>query len=96
MSLNLIFKALSDPIRREILQHLRRRDLTAGEIAARFSLTWPTVSYHLQILKEAGMVIDERKGQNIVYSLNTSVLEDVIQVLFEFMNRKPPSSKLGK
>ncbi|HHW03205.1 MAG TPA: winged helix-turn-helix transcriptional regulator [Thermoanaerobacterales bacterium] len=78
MSLSLIFKALSDPVRRQILMMLKEQDLTAGEIAEKFDITKPSISHHLNILKQAGMVLDERKGQNIYYSINTSVFEDVV------------------
>jgi len=73
VSLNLMFKALSDPIRRKILLMLKKRDMTAGEIAEEFDISKPSISHHLNILKQAGMVIDERKGQYIYYSINTSV-----------------------
>lgn len=78
VSLNLMFKALSDPIRRKILLMLKKRDMTAGEIAEEFDISKPSISHHLNILKQAGMVIDERKGQYIYYSINTSVFEDVV------------------
>lgn len=76
--LNVTFKALSDPTRREILRLLSRGDLTAGEIADRFNITKPSISHHLSLLKQAGLVLDERKGQTIVYSLNTTVFQDVL------------------
>jgi DNA-binding transcriptional ArsR family regulator len=72
------FKALSDPTRRQIISLLRKRDMTAGEIADHFSMTKPSISHHLSTLKNAGLVLDERKGQNIVYSLNTTVIQEVI------------------
>jgi len=78
MSLNLTFKALSDPIRRKILFMLKNKDMTAGEIADQFDISKPSISHHLNILKQAGMVIDDRKGQFIYYSINTSVFEDVV------------------
>ncbi len=76
--LNNTFKALSDPSRRKILQLLRTQDMTAGEIANHFSISKPSISHHLSILKQADLVQDEREGQNIIYSLNTSVLDDLI------------------
>lgn len=76
--LNLTFKALADPTRREILRLLAQGDLTAGEIADRFSITKPSISHHLSLLKQAELVLDERRGQNIVYSLNTTVFQDVL------------------
>ncbi|MGI6486140.1 MAG: autorepressor SdpR family transcription factor [Tepidanaerobacteraceae bacterium] len=78
MNLNITFKALSDPIRRKILMMLKNKDMTAGEIAAGFDITKPSISHHLNILKQAGMIVDERRGQTICYSLNTSVFEDVV------------------
>ena len=78
MSFDKTFRALSDRTRRDILRLLRSGDLSAGEIAQHFAMTKPSVSYHLNILKEAGLVIDERQGQNIIYSLNTSVFEDTL------------------
>lgn len=76
--LNNSFKALSDPTRRKILQLLREKDMTAGEIAEKFNISKPSISHHLSILKQADLVLDERQGQNIIYSLNTSVFEDLI------------------
>lgn len=78
LNLTITFKALSDPIRRKILLMLKERDMTAGEIAERFDISKPSISHHLNILKQAGMVLDERRGQNIFYSINTSVFEDVM------------------
>jgi len=77
------FKALSDPSRRKILSLLRDEDLTAGEIAAHFVTSWASVSHHLGVLREAGLVLAEREGQFIRYSLNTTVLQDVLQHLME-------------
>lgn len=78
MSLNDTFKALSDKTRREILNLLQQQDLTAGEIADHFSISKPSISHHLNVLKQANLVIDQRQGQNISYSLNTSVFEEII------------------
>ncbi|AVX20970.1 MULTISPECIES: autorepressor SdpR family transcription factor [Carboxydocella] len=83
MSLSLTFKALSDPTRRKILELLRQGDLTAGAIAEHFQISKPSISHHLNLLKQAGLVVDERQGQNILYSLNTSVLEDVLSWFLE-------------
>ena len=82
--LNLLFKALSDPTRREILRLLRRGDLSAGEIADHFPITKASVSHHLNLLKQADLVQDERRGQNIIYSLNTTVFQDVLSWLLQF------------
>ena len=72
------FKALADPTRRRILELLRDGDLTAGELAEHFDISKSSLSHHLATLKSAGLVSDERRGQNIVYSLNTTVMQDLI------------------
>lgn len=72
------FKALADPTRRRILELLRDGDLTAGELAEHFDISKPSLSHHLAALRSAGLVSDERRGQNIVYSLNTTVMQDLI------------------
>lgn len=93
MGLNTLFKALGDDTRREILRCLAQGDMTAGEIAKTFSQSWPTISHHLKILKEANLVIDEKKGQYVIYSLNTTVFQDitgwVFQILGSLTERKP-------
>jgi len=71
-------KALSDPVRREILGMLKGGSLTAGDIASRFDMTGATVSYHLSQLKKAGLVFESREKNFIYYSLNASVLEEVL------------------
>lgn len=81
MSLGQTLQALADPTRRQIVQLLRERDLTAGEIAAHFSLAKPSISHHLSVLKNAGLVVDEKRGQYVYYSLNMSVLEELISWL---------------
>lgn len=81
------FKALADPTRRHILELLHTKDLTAGEIAEHFDMTKPSVSHHLSALKTAGLVDAERDGQNIIYSLNTSVLQDLMSWLYAFTDR---------
>lgn len=83
MPLSLAFKALADATRREILRILQKGDLTAGEIADQFNLTKPSISHHLNVLKQADLVQDVRKGQNIYYSLNTTVFQDVLAWLLE-------------
>lgn len=72
------FKALSDPVRREILNLLKGGRLTAGDIASRFDMTGATVSYHLSQLKKAGLIFESREKNYIYYSLNASVLEEVL------------------
>jgi ArsR family transcriptional regulator len=80
---NEVFKALADPTRRKILDLLKERDLTAGEIADQFEMSKPSISNHLKILKSAGLVLDEKKGQFILYSLNSTILQDVIKWLLD-------------
>ena len=75
-------RALADPTRREILRMLRGGDLAAGEIAARFDMTAPTVSHHLSVLKEAELVVDQRQGQNVIYRLNEPALSTSMQEFF--------------
>lgn len=72
------FKALSDPVRREILRLLRQGPMPAGEIAAQFQLSGATVSHHLSILRDAGLVLDDKQGKFIYYELNMSVVEEII------------------
>lgn len=78
MGIDEVFRALSDPTRREILRLLRARDMTAGEIAERFPLAKSTLSGHFNVLKHAGLVVTERTGTSIVYSLNLAVYEEAI------------------
>lgn len=78
MSLNEVFRALSDPTRREILRLLRSGDRTAGEIAERFPLAKSTLSGHFNVLKYAGLIVSERRGTTVVYSLNTSAFEEAL------------------
>lgn len=84
--LNLPFKALADPTRRKIILLLKERDMTAGEIADQFDMTKPSISHHLNALKQALLVTDERKGQNIYYSLNTTVFQEVVKWFFNTTN----------
>jgi len=76
--MNNIFKALNDETRRGILELLRRQDMTAGEIADAFDISKPSISHHLDILKRADLISSEKKGQFIIYSLNTTIVEDII------------------
>lgn len=71
------FKALSDPTRREILRLLRDRSKTAGEIGSHFDMTGATISHHLSVLREAGLISDRRQGKYIYYELNLSVLDEI-------------------
>jgi DNA-binding transcriptional ArsR family regulator len=76
--MNRVFQALRDPTRREILRLLRARDMSAGELAERFPLAKSTLSGHFNVLKQAGLIVQERRRTSIVYSLNVSALEEVI------------------
>lgn len=86
--MNSIFKALNDGTRREILELLRERDMTAGEIAERFNMSWPSISHHLDILKQAKLVNSEKEGQYIYYSLNTTVVDEIMKWLMQFSSKK--------
>lgn len=81
-------RALADPTRREILRALRKSDLSAGDIAARFDMTAPSISHHLNVLKDAGLVSAERDGRHIIYSLNSTTLQDLMTELMEFVKTK--------
>jgi DNA-binding transcriptional ArsR family regulator len=83
MTLNNTFKALSDPTRRKILELLKKRDMSAGEIAEHFNITLPSLTFHFNILKQADLISQERQGQQIIYSLNLSVMEELIEGYFK-------------
>ena len=87
MTLNKTFQALSDPTRRKILDLLKGNDLAAGEIGKHFDIKLPSLSHHLNILKQANLVTSERKGQEIIYSLNISVFEEIAEVLLKFFKK---------
>ena len=78
------FKALGDPTRRKILELLSEGEMTAGDIAAHFDMAKPSVSHHLYTLKAAGLVTDERRGQNIVYCLNLTVFQEIMKWFYDF------------
>ena len=80
------FKALADPTRRKILEMLREKSLSAGEIADAFDMTKPSISHHLAILKHAELVLAERDGQNIIYSLNSSVMQEFLQEMLSLFH----------
>ena len=73
------FKALSDGTRREILSLLTRGSMTAGEIGQRFEMTGATISHHLSVLRQAGLISDEKKGKYIYYELNTSMIDEIMR-----------------
>jgi len=72
------FKALSDETRREILKLLNKKDMSAGEISNHFNMSKPSISKHLDILRETGLISSEKKGQFVIYSVNTSVIQEVL------------------
>lgn len=80
-----VFRALSDPTRREILDLLRSGPRTSGEIAERFPTSWATISRHLSVLREADLILAERDGQRIRYELNTTVFQDVVDNLIKWL-----------
>ncbi|HTQ38519.1 MAG TPA: autorepressor SdpR family transcription factor [Pirellulales bacterium] len=84
--MNAVFQALSDPTRREILRLLRKRDLTAGELAEKFPLAKSTLSGHFNILKHAGLIVAEKNGTSIRYSLNLSVVEQTMAAVMELFD----------
>ena len=77
--MNSLFKALNDETRRKILDLLKEKDLSAGQIAAAFDISKPSISHHLDLLKQADLVSSVKNGQFVIYSLNTTVLEEVTQ-----------------
>lgn len=90
---NNIFKALSDPNRRKILSLLKEKDMTAGEISDHFNISKPSISHHLNILKQADLVLDERQGQNILYSLNTTVFQEILSFFLNLTDKKEAESQ---
>lgn len=96
MALSLVFKALSDPTRRQILRMLSEGDLSAGEIASAFRMAKPSISHHLSVLKQAGLVQDERRGQQIIYSLDTTVFQEVLSWIFDVAQRPVQGARGGK
>jgi ArsR family transcriptional regulator len=86
--MNTLFKALNDKTRREILELLVKKDLSAGEIADKFNIAKPSISHHLDILKQAELVVSEKKGQFIYYSLNTTVFDEIVKWIIKLKDRK--------
>ena len=86
--MNTIFKALNDQTRRDIVELLKRGDLTAGEIADHFDISKPSISHHLDLLKQADIVSSVKQGQFIYYSLNTTVLDEIISWFLGLQNKK--------
>ena len=90
------FKALSDETRREILRLLQDGPMTAGAIADNFAMSKPSVSHHLSALKHANLVTAERHGQEIVYSLNTTVFQDLLAYTLGFLGEGEPEGGIGR
>jgi len=86
--LNSLFKALNDPTRREILELLKEKDLTAGEIADQFNISKPSISHHLDLLRQAGLVVSVKEGQFIYYSLNTTVMDEMLKWIISLQSPK--------
>jgi DNA-binding transcriptional ArsR family regulator len=86
--MDILFKALNDATRRDILAMLQKGDKTAGEIAEQFHISKPSISHHLDILKQAGMVEAVKSGQFIYYSLNTTVVDEIIKWFMQFKTKK--------
>lgn len=86
--MNALFKALNDSTRREILELLKKGDLTAGEIADQFNISKPSISHHLDLLKQADLVQSLKEGQYIYYSLNTTVMDEIVKWFVGFKTKK--------
>ena len=86
--MNEVFRALGDPTRREILQLLKRGDMTAGELAERFPLAKSTLSGHFAVLRHARLVVSERRGTTILYSLNLSAFEEAMAVVLDLLETR--------
>jgi DNA-binding transcriptional ArsR family regulator len=87
--LNRVYRALGDPTRRRVLALLRDREMTAGELAAAFELSWPTMSGHFAVLREAELVTTERVGTSVVYRLNLTVLEEALALFMDSVRIYP-------
>ena len=84
--MNSLFKALNDDTRRRIIELLKGKDMNAGDIASHFNISKPSISHHLEILKQADLITSEKKGQFVNYSLNTSILEDLLSWIIKLKN----------
>lgn len=92
MSFNDAFKALADPTRREILRLLASGERTAGELSEQFEMSKPSVSHHFSVLKDAELIRSRRDGQKIIYSLNTTVAQDVIAWMWDLVGKSAPAN----
>lgn len=85
--MNILFKALNDPIRRDILDLLKDKDMSAGDIAEHFNIGKPTISHHLDLLRQAGLVTSSKQGQFIIYSISTTVLDNMLQWIYQIKSK---------
>ncbi|MBA2328271.1 MAG: autorepressor SdpR family transcription factor [Chitinophagaceae bacterium] len=85
--MNILFKALNDQTRREILEMLRAGDMTAGEIADQFNISKPSISHHLDLLKQAGLVESVKEGQYVYYSLNATMVDEIVKWFLQFKTK---------
>jgi len=86
--MNTLFKALNDPTRRDTLELLRKKDMSAGEIADHFNISKPSISHHLDLLKQAGLVDAVKEGQFVMYSLNTTIFDEIVTWFMQFSDKK--------
>lgn len=91
--MNSFFKALNDPTRREILELLKERDMPAGEIADKFNISKPSISHHLDLLRQANLVTSRKEGQFVYYSINVTVMDELVKWFIQFS--KPVKKKLS-
>ena len=82
--MNNLFKAFNDPTRREILELLKNGDMTAGDIADHFEMSKPSISHHLDLLKQADLVVSIKQGQFVIYSLNMTVMDEILAWFVQF------------
>ncbi len=88
-----IFKALADSTRRQILSLLKGQDMSAGDIAAHFNISWPSISHHLSVLRAADIIVNTKEGQNVIYSINTKVLAEITAWLADLSKTKSEGEK---
>lgn len=101
MRADTVFKALADPTRRRILQLLRGKEMTAGELAEQFAISAPSMSHHFSVLKQADLVASRRSGQQIYYSLNATVFQEIMAAVMELLpdaqeDSEPATGKVVK
>lgn len=93
--MNKVFKALSDPTRRRVLQLLGRGERTAGELASHFDMTKPSMSHHFTVLRDADLITSRREGQQIFYALNTTVMQDVLARIWDLFGGETTKGNSG-